>query len=707
MKYVQIFLCLLSVPLFTSCEETTVKVQRESGFEAFVENYNRNIEEWLLEEQEDIDKQEKILTKELQAASTETEKKAKQSRLKELVKLREKYAYRQGLNGYFDFKEPSDIPQDLVWENGMENPIIGDSRAKKGGVFHTWMLTFPKTLRPFGKNSNGSFRGELYDQIDMGFVGYHPITDKPIPALASEWARGADGHTMFFKLDPDATYSDGVKIKASDFMFYIYIRISDNVINPFQKQYFKEQFANITTYGDSMISVSLPSPKPKLPYYCNISPSAPHFYSEYGPDYKDRYQWRVAPTTGAYTVHPEDIKKGRNVTLSRVKDWWAKDKKFYKYSHNVDKISYQVIAEKSKAFELFLIGDLDTFVLGSPDYWYEKMEVPQYFNGYIEKVQFYNDFPRVPRGIYLNIHQEPLNDLNVRLGLAHAMDFKKVNTILFRGDAERLRHCGEGFGMFSNPNIEPREYSVSKAEEYFAKAGYASRDSDGYLVNAKGARLQLEITWGRVPIYDQMMDKLKEGAKKAGVEILLDGQQISVAFPKMLEKKHQSAFSGWNVQPPFPRYYGLYHSSNAYDEKGNVKPQTTNFNSYSNPVMDKLCEDIRAATNVESLRKDAWAVQKLVHDDALFIPALKSAYVRMGNWKWVQWPQTNLYEFCVPNVYLPTESYLYWIDEDLKKKILAAKKTGEKLPETNHFFDLYRKGIPKLEELEKRSINQN
>lgn len=707
MKYVPILLCLAVLPFLSSCQGKKAVVQRESGFEAFVDNYNRTIEEWLLQEQEGINKAEVQLKSELAEATTEAGKKAKLSQLDDLERQRAKYTYRQSFGKYFDFKQLEDIPTDLVWENGMENPIIGDPRAKKGGVFHDYIDTFPKTLRPFGPNSNGSFRGEIYDNINFGLVGIHPLTDKAIPALACEWARGADGRTVFFKLDPDATFSDGVKVKASDFMFYIYVRVSDNVSNPFQKQYFMEQFANVTAYGDSYLSVSLPEPKPKLPFYCSLEASAPHFYAEYGPDYKDRYQWLVAPTTGAYTVHSKDIKKGRSITLSRVKDWWAKDKKFYQYAYNTDKISYQVIADRSKAFELFLIGDLDTFYLSEPDYWYEKMEVPQYFNGYIEKAQFYNEYPRVPRGLYLNLDKKPLDNLNVRLGLAYAMDFKKVNTILFRGDAERLRHFSDGFGKFANPNIEPREFSVAKAEEYFAKAGYRSRDSDGYLVNSRGQRMQLEITWGKDPISDQMMDKLKESAKKAGVEILLDGQPSNVSFPKMLDKKHNAAFLGWNVQPPFPRYYGSFHSSNAYDEKGNLKLQTTNMNSYADARMDKLCENVRNATSEEELQRDAWEVQQIIHDEGLFIPALKSAYLRLGYWSWLQWPQTELYEFCSPTVYRPTDSYLYWIDEDKQKEILAAKKAGKKLEEKNHFFDLYRKGIPSLEELNKRTPTQN
>jgi len=706
-KLIHLLLLSAVAVCVSSCSKEQEQVKRESGFPDFVENYNRNISEWLLGEQAKLDKLEKKLEADLNKANSDSKKAIIEGKIDDIVTKRVKYTYRQSLGKYFDFKKKDDLPEGLVWKNGADNPIIGDSRAKKGGTLNTYRLSFPKTLRPFGPNSNGGYRGDLYDLIDMGLILYHPITEKVIPAIAKEWAYGADGRTVFYRIDPDATYSDGVKVKATDFMFYIYVRISDNLSNPFQKQYFREQFANLTSYGDSVLSISLPEPKPRLAFYTNISPSAPHFYEAYGPDYKDRYQWLVPPTTGAYTILAKDIKKGRSITQSRVKNWWAKDKKYYKHTYNVDKINYQVIADKSKAFELFLIGDIDFFNLNVPDYWYEKMEVPQYFNGYIEKTQFYNIFPRTPRGLYLNLAKKPLDDLNVRKGLSHAMDFNTVNTVLFRGDVERLQSWAEGYGKFSNPNIKAREYSVSKAEEYFSKAGYTKRDSEGYLMSESGKRLQLEITWSRAPIWDQIMDKLKEGAKKAGVEILLDGNINSVSFTKMLEKRHQAAFLGWNVQPPFPRYYGSFHSKNAYDEKGNLKQQTTNMNSYSNPEMDRLSENIRAASSEEALQRDAWKAEQLVHDAALFIPAIKSGYLRQGHWRWLKWPQTEYYEFNAPGVSLPTESYLYWIDEDLKKETLAAKKAGRKLPEKNHSYDLYREGIPTLEELENRTVEKN
>jgi hypothetical protein len=78
------------------------------------------------------------------------------------------------------------------------------------------------------------------------------------------------------------------------------------------------------------ISVSLPEAKLYAPAIAGaLPPSPPHFYAEYGPDYNERYQWRFPPTTGAYEVLPEDIVKGASITQTRVKDWWAKDRKYY------------------------------------------------------------------------------------------------------------------------------------------------------------------------------------------------------------------------------------------------------------------------------------------------------------------------------------------------------------------------------------------
>ena len=72
------------------------------------------------------------------------------------------------------------------------------------------------------------------------------------------------------------------------------------------------------------------------------------FYSEFGPDFEQRYQWRSRPTAGPYVIKEEDIHFGRSITFTRVKDWWAKDRKFYRHRFNVDRIHYRVVRLQEK-----------------------------------------------------------------------------------------------------------------------------------------------------------------------------------------------------------------------------------------------------------------------------------------------------------------------------------------------------------------------
>lgn len=702
------YFCFIIIGLLglVGCKDEKSEVEHSLGFEEFMPQYNAYIREWLAGEIKDLDK---LISEKQEAIASESDAVVQEKIQKTVSELEKKKAIHQRRlehGEYFMFKDPSEIPDDLVWENGMDNPEIGDPRAIKGGTYRDYIPDFPATLRPFGDNSNGFFRSYLYDTVWIQLIGIHPVTKKIIPGVAKEWAIGKDERTVYYRLDPDATYSDGVKVKAIDYMVGTYIRVSDNVKDPYPRQYYREQIAHITVFSDDVLAVTLPDKKPLLPYYAQLAYAPSHFYKEFGPDYNSRYQWKMEPTTGAYYAHPEDVKKGRSVTLTRVKDWWAKDKKFYRYVYNPDRVVYTVVKDPAKAFELFAVGQLDAFILKSTPTWYDKMEIDNYFNGYIEKTQFYNESPRPSWGFYLNVNDPLLEDINVRKGISHSLNFGKVNTVMYRGDSERLEHYSEGYGEFSNPNIKAREFSVSKAREYFAKAGYDSLDAEGFLKNADGKRLELEVSWSTHPRLNKMMSLMQEDAKKAGLKILLDSQQQTVNFKKVLEKRHQSAFLGWNASLPYPRYYGSFHSSNAFDEQGNPRQQTNNVNMYSNPEMDRLAETIRNATDEAELKDASWKAAQLVHDDAIYIPGFKTPYSRLGYWRWVKWPNTKYTEFCVPSADIPMETHMLWIDENAKQETLKAMKEGKTFPEKNNVFDLYRNGIPSVEELSQRTVRE-
>ena len=689
-------LAIMLACCFSGCDRKEEVVERSLGLEAFIPQYNRYIKGWLATEKAGYEQIIKEAEQAL-AAAAEKEKPAIQEQIDEAQRVKSRIEYRQALGDYFAIKQESDVPANLVWEDGMDEPEIGDPRANKGGVFNFYMLQFPPTVRPFGKESNNNFRGRLYDEIEVSLVGMHPLTNKVIPGVARKWAVSEDGQTVYYELDPDAKFNDGVAVRARDFHTFVYIRVSDNVSDPYAKQYFRAQIAQVATYGNRYVSVTLPEPVPLMPLFASLSPAASHFYQDYGADYVDRYQWKVAPTTGAYYVKDEGIQKGVSITLTRAKDWWAKDKKYYRYRFNPNKIVYTTIRDDSKAFELFRAGQLDVYYLTLPDLWYEKTEIGPVYDGHIERYKFYTQYPRVPRGAYMNVIRPMLKDVNTRRGIAHALNWQKVIDVIFRGDFSRLQQMSQGFGPYTNPDVKAREFSPSKAREYFAEAGYTEEDSDGILRKPSGDRLAVNMTYPRASDYPKIVAILKEEAKKAGMELRADGQEATVFYKTVMKKEHDMVIWGWGATPPFPRYYQFFHSKNAVDMDGKAKQQTNNINSYSDPHMDKLATALRNARTTEEVKKYSWEVQQMVHDEALFSPAWMTDYVRIGSWRWVRWPDTEHTPFNVPTIYEPLESYVLWIDEERKQETLKAMRKKQSFPEVQRVIDVFKDGI-KLQE---------
>lgn len=676
--------------LETGCRRQPAETTRKFGFDDFVPIYNRHIENWIKTQQLETGKELARVKAELATADGDAAEHL-QTRMQALEKDQEKWNFRLSLGDYLKTGDPSEIPTDLVWQNGMDQPEIGDPAAKKGGVLRFYQPTFPPTLRPFGENSNNGFRNYIYDDISLPMVLLHPETMKEIPALAREWAVSKDNRTVFFHIDPEARYSDGRPVRAKDFLIGAYVRVSDYIVNPYQKQYYRESIAQIAMYDDLTVSVSLPeSGLYAAATAGGIEPASPDFYAEYGPDFSERYQWRFPPTTGAYEVLPEDIVKGASITQTRIKDWWARDKKFYRYRFNPDKILHRVVRDDSKAFELFRAGEFDTFLITRPELWYEKSQIPPVYDGYIDRVTFHTRFPKIPIGMYLNVAKPPLDNRNVRIGIACAMNWKKVIEVLYRGDYQRLNAFNEGFGVFSDPTIKARPYSIDLARAAFREAGYTREDRDGYLTKPDGTRLSVSITYFTKPIFDRVFAILREDAKACGLELRLDGLEFTVAYKKETQKQHEMVFSNRVGPPPVPDFYQYLHSTNARDEKGNIKPNTNNLFSWGRPDTDALSEKVRTGATVEEVSDASKKLQRIIHDEAIFIPGYAVDFVRMASWRWVRWPDCENTRFSPSVVYDPRDTHVLWIDENIREETNAARRSGKVFPESTRTIDVYR-----------------
>ncbi len=564
------------------------------------------------------------------------------------------------------------LTEELLWQTNETDPEFASESAVKGGTFYTFMSSFPLTLRFVGPDANSSFAHYVRANI-YSLTGIHPNTLQPIPQLATHWAFGKDGHTIYYKLDPTAKWSDGVAVTADDYLFTLEFMRSPFIVAPWYNNYYSNRILDVKKYGEHIISIkgAVALPKDEMLAEYGIPPIPRHFH-KLDEQWVQNYNWKTEPNTGPYQI--SDIKKGQYVEYTRKDNWWADQHRYYKNRFNPKKIRIKVIRDVQVAYKHFEKGSLDTFSLLLPQFWHEKAQGTLYTKGYIEKHQFYNDVPQPTMGMFLNTDDSVLSDKNVRYGIAYAMNFDKVINTLLRGDYERLNTHNVGYGPYTNNNIKAREFNLTLANDYLNKAGWQQRNADGIRVK-NGIPLNLRVTYSQAHHQNRLV-LLKEDALKAGINLQLQLLDGSAAFKQILEKKHQIAWMGWSGGGLSPRYWEHYHSENAH------KPQTNNVTNLDDPAIDAMIMQYRASTQKQQRIDLAHNIEQAIHDSGVFIPSFKVPYTRSANWRWIKLPEQlgtrttdDLFD-----VMGSSSGGLFWIDQHVKKQTKEAEKSGETFP---------------------------
>ncbi|MEM7386335.1 MAG: extracellular solute-binding protein, partial [Verrucomicrobiota bacterium] len=535
---------------------------------------------------------------------------------------------------FFVTATPEDIPANLTWENGLDQPELGSTKATKGGTLNLGIPDFPRTLRPLGPDANGIFRRYIVDYADMTYAVKHPNTDRYIPGLAREWAIDREDNTVFIRLDPEAKWSDGEPVTTEDVFFAFYFNRSPHNQAPWYQNFYSTKYSTITRYDDLTFSIKVADRRPDFDSYAlELNPKPRHFYGEFDKDYVATYQWRPQPVTGPYVINPKDIKKGQSIAMRRNKDWWAKDRKFFKHRFNPDRISFKVIRDPNKSFEAFKRGDIDLARLNLAEYWYSKLPDDHELvaSGLIHKTTFYNDVPQMGYRLWMNMSKPIFQNKDIRIGIQYATNLALVCEKVFKNDWVQEQTCSTGYSDLTNTTLRARPYSPEKAAEHFAAAGFTKRGPDGIFVNDKGERLSLNVSTGYKTLEDSLTI-LKQEAAKAGVEFDLEILDSTTGFKKAQEKKHDICVAGFRPSPTeiYPRYWDFFHSDNAFNPDGSAKAQTNNLSCYGNPDTDKLIDEYEKAVTHEDKKRLSHQLQEIVHEEAPFVNGIYPPTYREG-----------------------------------------------------------------------------
>ncbi|MCX6937622.1 MAG: extracellular solute-binding protein [Verrucomicrobia bacterium] len=598
---------------------------------------------------------------------------------------------------FFVFKTPADLPANLTWEDGSDLPELGSPERKRGGTFQGRIQDFPRTLRPVGPDSNSGFRGFILDENALSLGQLHPDVPGPhrfFPGLATSWAVDLPAKTVYVRLDPAARWSDGPPVTTADFLFSFWFFQGKYIQAPWYNNYYGigETYTRITRYDDHTFAVTLAQSRPDLlSRVLGLGPKPAHFYRELGDDYVTRYNWRFEPTTGPWVISDAELKRtttARNyIVLSRLENWWANDKRQFRYRYNPAALHLRVIRETTKAWEAFLLGELDAFGMNLAEYNYERLPDahPLVTRGLIQKATFFNDVPRPNYGLWMNTAKPPLDDLNVRLGIQFASSWQLVIDQFFRGDYTRLHTSNQGYGDMSHPTLRGRPFDVAQAREHFARAGYTIPGPDGILRKPDGTRLAVTITTGYEALAP-VLTILQQEARKAGLDFQVEILDASAAWKKVQEKNHQITFSAFGIGVElYPRYWETHHGINAYDQPyaadgltpnpaRKPKVQTNNLESIALPELDALITRYDKSDNLDEMRVMAHRMEELLYANASFSPGFALPFFRTATWRWVNFPSGHAFRFSGDAFEYGT----HWLDETKKPETLSALRDETK-----------------------------
>ena len=580
------------------------------------------------------------------------------------------------------------LPEGIVWETNDEDPLIGSTEAIRGGTFNFYMGAYPLTFRLVGPNSNDAFAGwNRAFTMAFGLVGRHPVTDNYIPVMATHWSVQEDQRTIYFRLDPDARFSDGEPVTADDYVFTWRMMQSEHIVDPFYNSYAQQYYESVDRIDDYTLRIVGTRPSWRaIPDYAGLWPTPSHTVV-LDEDWVTRTTNEFQVAVGPYTV--SEVVRGESVTFERIDDWWGEGKRYFIGQYNFDRIHLRVIPIE-RALDYLRLGELDMILENTARTWNEEYTFEAVRNGWLRRARVFVDMPSGVYGLHMNLEAPIFQDRDFRKAMQHLFNFERLNRNLMFNEYFRQISFFEGT-EYANTDLEPYGFDPIVAREYLERAGYsrpedirsrsflgslwntarglvATRsDTDDILVNERGEKASFTVVYGS-PGLSRHLTVMQQEYRRAGIDMRLQLLEPGTAFERGLERKYEMTVTARTASfYPVPRQY-LHTEFQAATNNNNIW-------GFGTAEVDDLIriyeEDLDFEDRLAAVRR----IDDIVHEAAFYIPFWMAPYLRVIHWDYLAFP-----EFYLPRrTQTITDWMVYWIDPERRARLEEAMERGEAL----------------------------
>lgn len=460
--------------------------------------------------------------------------------------------------------------------------LAAQDTPKSGGTLNAVIQPEPPGLM-LGLIQNGPTQmvaGQIYESL----LRYD--TDlNPMPSLAKEWTVSEDGLTYTFTLQDDVVWHDGEPFTSADVVFSV-------------DEFLRETHARLRASLVHVESIEAPDDKTvvftlKQPFgpflgifEAGTMPMIPkHIYE--GTDYANNPANNTPIGTGPFKF--EEWERGSYIHLVKNEDYYMDGKPY------LDEIYYQVIPDAASRAVAFETGKVDLLPGGSV----ENFDIPRLTA--MDNVCSTNDgweFFGPHSWMWMNMHEGPMMDKNLRKAVMHAMDREFARDALWNGNGTVAKGPVSSVTRFHESNTPDITYNPEKAKEYLAASDY------------DGEPLQiLPLPYGET--WQRWAEAVKQNLAEVGIESELVATDVAGWNQKTGDWDFDLAFTYlYQYGDPALGVARTYVSSNI--AKGSP---WNNVSGYVNEEVDRLFAEAAVQASDEARQELYTEVQNIVVDD--------------------------------------------------------------------------------------------
>ena len=454
-----------------------------------------------------------------------------------------------------------------------------------GGHLRIGLALEPTSLDAVIGRSGGDayYWRQIYDQLVDVDVQVEPRLST---SLATSWEVAEDPDAITFNLREGVVFHDGTPFDASAVKFNV-----ERILDPATKATPRASMTvidSVDVLDEHRVRFNLSGP-----WGAGINMladrggvmSSPAAVERLGPD----HGWQPSGT-GPFKV--DKVITGTMVRLVRNEDYWAKDAQGRRLPY-LDQVTLRVIRDETVRASALRTGEIDIAYLPYKDV--SAFGRDARFN--IETM----DGGSVALLLAFNVGAAPVDDVNLRLAIAHAIAPDVINRAIF---FDKVITADSGMwpvgAMGHDPDVARPHYDLDKAREYLALAG----KPEGFEFTA--------MTYTS-PVLIPTAEVIRAMLKKIGVTMNIEVFSVGVATEHFFHaNKHPVYITGWSRYPEPDWIASLAFKSDGFYNAGNVlRPDVDALvalgaSLYERPERERVYRDLNAL-----ILREAWYVPLL------------------------------------------------------------------------------------------------